>query len=77
MLDPDFYLDAKSDPKNKFASGLAAALIEDGPCTHFVYRKNEFLAANPDVDPAEIWDYIGACALVSNDGFWYGNEGTN
>lgn len=77
VLDPDFYLDAKSDPKNKFASGLAAALIEDGPCTHFVYRKNEFLAANPDVDPAEIWDYIGACALVSNDGFWYGNAGTN
>lgn len=77
LIDPDFYLDAKSDPKNKFASGLAAVLCEDGPCPHFVYRKNEWLAANPDSDPGDVWNYIGSFALCADNGEWRGESNTN
>lgn len=71
IIDPDFYLDKTTEPKNKFASGLAAALMEDGPMTHYVYRCTEFTAANPGLDPL---DCIGSTSLVTNDGRWTGQQ---
>ena len=75
VIDPDFYLNARQDPKNKFASGLAAMLVEDGTCAQYVQRKNEMLAAQPEV--GYVWDVIDTTTIVDDEGKWHGEESFN
>lgn len=77
LIDPDFYLNQTNDGKLKFANGLAAALFEDGTVSHFNYRKTELLAAQPDIAPADVWDYIGSTVLLGPDGKWHGAVNSN
>jgi|GEM_PF-1984454 len=74
IIDPDFYLDQALEPNNKFASGLAAALIGDGVFQHYQLRAAEFLSANPGLDP---FDSIGITSLATSDGRWTGREWAN
>ena len=77
VIDPDFYLNARADAKNKFASGLAAMLTEDGTCVQYGQRKDEVLAAQPDIKTEDIWNVIGTTTIVGDDGKWYGEESYN
>lgn len=76
VIDPDFYLDAKADAKNKFATGLSAVLFEDGTCVQYLQRKNEMLAAHPEIT-GNIWDTIGTTTIVDDNGVWNGKESFN
>lgn len=75
VIDSDFYLNARADSKNKFASGLAAMLVEDGTCVQYVQRKGEMIAAQPEI--GNIWDVIGTTTIVGDDGIWHGKENFN
>ena len=75
LIDPDFYLNARQDPKNKFASGLAAILVEDGTCVQYGQRKSEMLAAQPEI--GDVWDVVGTTTIVDDEGKWHGMESFN
>jgi len=75
IIDPDFYLHGNTDPKNNFATGLSAVLFENGPCTHYVYRKNEILAAQPDIE--NVWDMCATTTITDADGVWHGIQSYN
>lgn len=74
IIDPDFYLDASSEPLNKFATGLAACHINDGSISNYVLRCRDFVNAHPGVDP---YEYVGVTTLVNNDGEWVNKENGN
>lgn len=77
VIDPDFYLNARADAKNKFASGLAAMLVEDGTCVQYGQRRDEMLAAQPDIPKGDIWNYISTTTIVGDDEKWHGQESYN
>lgn len=70
VIDPDFYLLDSATAKNNYAAGLSAVLISDGPAPHYVYRKNEVLAAQPDVE--NVWDMVATTTITDADGVWHG-----
>jgi putative aldouronate transport system substrate-binding protein len=74
LFDPDFYLNDTKENRNKFASGISAAMFDDGTIDNFGNRIFEFAAANPDKDA---FASIGLTTLVGEDGKWHGKAGPN
>lgn len=73
-LDPDFYLLSSDDSKNRFSSGVAAAMFGDGGPGNETEAFIGFEEANPDKDADE---YIGVAVLSDNDGVVHTQECTN
>ena len=64
-LDPDFYMLASADVKNRFASGVAAAMFNDGGPGNVSDAWNAWEDAHPDTDAD---DYIATTLVTPADG---------
>ena len=74
MLDADFYLLDGTGCKNRFSSGVAAAMYGDGGPGNMTEAFNGFEEANPEMDADEC---IGVTVLADNNGQNWAAEASN
>ena len=74
MLDPDFYLLDSNGTYNRFASGVAAALYQDGGPGNHDTVWTRFAEANPDLD---VDACVSSAVLADDNGVVRAHECTN